>query len=389
MAAVYIESASEIDSSIGVDLSNFPQTNWVKAISDNGKAFYYDSMTKESTWKIPAVFVQWKSVELHRYKWKEMKNKDEGTMKKYPVYYYNRESKVTKWDKPAELLEFERRLDEVTSNQLLKKKKRRVETEERVSVENTVEATAEVQKSQTLAVEAPSEEERDFLLNLLLQTDFVLEDSADEIMTKLIETHKQDRKSIVSRLTGSYTGLPRMAQDVAEWIFLADCMSSAHTDEEVNAAVNSPITSIEHDTFIEDVISSHLNALARKSFDKTLADELITHTTKPPSWLYNMMDDSTWRRLLLELLDAEKGYSPLLYFCLRHISKSGYHREILQIVRESQYFEVFNELIISTLASVSDCVICAKRKFASLFLLSVFTCFPDYYHKRLGNVWSC
>ena len=125
-------NASEMDSSVGVDMSSFPQTNWVKAISDNGKAYYYDSATKESAWKIPMVFVQLKDGEMRRYKWLEMKNKDEGSMKKYPVYYYDRESKETKWDKPAELLEFERRLDEVISNQLLKKKKRRVETEKRV-----------------------------------------------------------------------------------------------------------------------------------------------------------------------------------------------------------------------------------------------------------------
>jgi hypothetical protein len=238
----------------------------------------------------------------------------------------------------------------------LKKKKRRVETEKRVSVEKPVEAAAEVQKSETLAVEIPSEEERDFLLNLLFQTDFILEDSAEKIMRTLIGKHEQDRMSIISRLTGSYRGLPSMFKNVAEWIFLADCMSSANTDEEVNAAVNSSITASEHDKIIEDEISSHLSALARKSFDKSLADKLIDSRSKMPTWLFNMIDDSTWRRLLLELLDAEKN-SAFLKHCLRKISGDGYHREILQIVRDITYFQVFNDLIISTFTSVSDLVI--------------------------------
>jgi hypothetical protein len=308
--------STELGEAVDIDSSNFPVTNWVKHIADDGVAYYYDKAAKVSKWKIPSVFLNWKSAELHKYKWKEAKNKDEGTVHKYPVYYYNRETKVTQWVKPVELLDFERRLDEVISNNLLKKK-RKVDVEEKtVSAEVT---------SKVVVAEIPSEEDRDLLLSLLSKPDFVLEECAEEVMQTLIDKHQQDQKSIISRLTGSYTGTARMLQVVAEWLFLADSIASANTEEELEAKLNVPIDDAEHDEMTERIISAHLSEFAKKTFNKSLADKLIVLTSKPPRWLSDMMKDPTWRQLLLDLIGSTKD-SALLNYCLREISKMGYHR---------------------------------------------------------------
>jgi hypothetical protein len=58
-----------------------------------------------------------------------------------------------------------------------------------------------------------------------------------------------------------------------------------------------------------------------------------------PGWLHNLMHEPRWRRLLLELFNesANKG-SALLGYCVRELSKQGYHRSTPNIWR--QYFTI-------------------------------------------------
>ena len=96
------------------------------------------------------------------------------------------------------------------------------------------------------------------------------------------------------------------------------------------------------------------------------------------------MSDPTWRRLLIELFDdnANKG-SALLGYCLKELSRQGYHRyrrpsmslhcdalslpphsshippllfmcrEISHLIREAEYFQVGSNLLKDTLRRVT------------------------------------
>lgn len=62
-----------------------------------------------------------------------------------------------------------------------------------------------------------------------------------------------------------------------------------------------------------------------------------------------------WRRLLIELSDEHRE-SILLNWCIRELSRLGYHREIAQVIRESDYFSVCNELLVDTLQRLGSAI---------------------------------
>lgn len=92
-------------------------------------------------------------------------------------------------------------------------------------------------------------------------------------------------------------------------------------------------------------------ACLKQRFDKTLADQLLFLAVRP-QWLKGLMQDPVYRRTLIELYDQHND-STLLGFCLREISKMGHHREIAAVIRESEYFAVFNDLLVDMVARVS------------------------------------
>ncbi len=67
-----------------------------------------------------------------------------------------------------------------------------------------------------------------------------------------------------------------------------------------------------------------------------------------------MMDNSPWRKLLIDL-SATFPNSPLLTYCLKEISKRGHHREIAKrIQNQSDYFDVFHGLLVSELSRLGN-----------------------------------
>ena len=65
-------------------------------------------------------------------------------------------------------------------------------------------------------------------------------------------------------------------------------------------------------------------------------------TLGTPDWLKQMMVDPSFRKMLIELYNQNRG-STLIRVCLKEISKMGYHGEIAHIVQDLDYFEVFND----------------------------------------------
>ena len=71
-------------------------TDWREHLSQDGRKFYYNLITKESTWEKPDIL---KSPEELQCEWTEYFNK-EGK-----PYYYNSKTKKSQWDKPKEFIE--------------------------------------------------------------------------------------------------------------------------------------------------------------------------------------------------------------------------------------------------------------------------------------------
>jgi len=88
-----------------------PDVNWVEHYdfsnqSSTGKPFYYNKITKETTWNEPQEYIRWKDDALRHYlesiasPWRKANSNDGRT------YYYNINDKQPKWEPPQEISEY-------------------------------------------------------------------------------------------------------------------------------------------------------------------------------------------------------------------------------------------------------------------------------------------
>jgi hypothetical protein len=156
-------------------------------------------------------------------------------------------------------------------------------------------------------------------------------------------------------LSNSYCGYAQMTHIILEWLTLAQKISINSEDSLRNSSSNNSRNSSKRILYdAETEVLSQLSSMIKQRFDKDRADSLIEEFSKgslSDEWLTGMMNDNTLRRVLIELYDQNKR-STLLGFSLRKISSMGFHREIAQIIREVDYFDVFNDLLVDMITQV-------------------------------------
>ena len=154
-------------------------------------------------------------------------------------------------------------------------------------------------------------------------------------------------KKISNSLSENYVGYAQMTHVLLEWLHIA---------QEADKATSSSSSSIQN-IVIEDQETVAVNELAeiiKEMFNKDKADELIklfVTSHEASEWFTKLIEDPILRRTLIELYDKNKG-STLLAHSIKMLSSMGYNREIAQIVREVDYIEVFNELLIDLITRV-------------------------------------
>eukprot|EP01041_Mallomonas_annulata_P004821 gene4821-9616_t len=193
-----------------------------------------------------------------------------------------------------------------------------------------------------------SEANRKHAEDLLSGRDSILEPNITDAIDKLIHLYEWTPKNVVDKLVQGYTGSAQMIYIVNDWLNITIKAEKKHSDLQSNYNENIIIpTNID----IDSTITSQLAHLIKQKFDKSAVDSLLDKGSEVPSWLLEMMLDSVWRRLLIELYDQNRG-SALLGYCLRKISAMGYHRDIADIIGEADYFQVFDDLLVDTLQRI-------------------------------------
>ena len=77
--------------------TNTEKSNWTEHKAQDGRVYYYNSVTKESRWERPDDFYGAKKAPSSV--WAEYKTNDGRT------YYYNSVTKESRWEKPVEMLQ--------------------------------------------------------------------------------------------------------------------------------------------------------------------------------------------------------------------------------------------------------------------------------------------
>lgn len=113
-----------------------------------GKPYYFDKEKNETTWKQPPDYSAWKEKEINKYSKKATSNfQDWRTIfdvKKNKNYYYNRTSKVTTWDAPKEISDYEAYLRKLS----VKRRNKNVEKLKKAVVNSVVSSEAKDEENE-------------------------------------------------------------------------------------------------------------------------------------------------------------------------------------------------------------------------------------------------
>jgi negative elongation factor C/D len=94
-----------------------------------------------------------------------------------------------------------------------------------------------------------------------------------------------------------------------------------------------------------------IQSIVMEKFNKKGEDNIFTLSKKEIAFLDQMTDDPRWRKLLIDLSAKHKN-SALLMFVLNQISSKGHHREIAGRINQSDYFEVYHQLLSSEIGII-------------------------------------
>lgn len=78
-----------------------PNTEWTEHKAPDGRPYYYNNITKQSSWEKPEVLMSPAERLKHQCPWKEYRS-DAGK-----VYYHNVTTKESRWEPPPEFLEMQ------------------------------------------------------------------------------------------------------------------------------------------------------------------------------------------------------------------------------------------------------------------------------------------
>ena len=129
--------------------------------------------------------------------------------------------------------------------------------------------------------------------------------------------------------------------------------------KDLQSVANSNDIDVTNDTsteFVCDLASVVIEEIVKEKFTSSKGDAILSLSKTSVKFLQDMMASRRWRRLLIDLY-ADHKESALLMYCLQIISKKGFHREISSRVNQSDHFGVFNSMLVSELeiaASLSE-----------------------------------
>jgi len=256
-------------------------------------------------------------------------------------YYSNKKSKVTTWECPAEVAEWERKLLDFNRG-----------GDVGVGVAAREAGHKRMRDGDAKVPEMPSSSSDGLTTaekwEVLAGKDAVLEQNVTTVIGDLIRAGGA-ATDVVQSLKNGFSGLPHKIH------LLLDCITVLDTEAppEVTSGGDEG-TKIPVNMDLEGALLSHLLAIVRQKFTEEKGDAVLYTATAIPSWLEDMMADEVWRRLLIELYDKHRSSALLSGVCLPRIAKLGYFRDVAPVLRdcEPQHLDIFNGLLIDMVVAV-------------------------------------
>ena len=250
------------------------------------------------------------------------------TMENGKLYYYDKVTKKSQWNKPEELVKFEYTLTLEKFKTSISK-----ETEDSMSVvesESLNDKKDEIQLQDDIKLqELPVKQEltKEQLESILDSKDSILEPNIISIAKKLLQKDTSPA-TVVEKLSNSYTGYPLMIKIILDCIKLGKILeitqnqhntSKLHSNF-VNTTAHAKIETIASNTYNDELLVPILSDLISNRFNRKTADHLITNTNNNqnlpviPVYVHNLIKDKKFKEILQDLYQINE-HSVLLKAC--------------------------------------------------------------------------
>jgi hypothetical protein len=381
------ESAAEQE-----ELQDDNESEWSAFYDDEGRMYYCNEKTGESSWDAPEKFnpapPQDEGEPVSSDKAEEASSEampqettggqqsawlayedDEGR-----EYFFNTVTEETTWEKPADLT-LDGSAEETAQASTPIMESPTVNDEEPTSPtssdEQPVESSAE---ADTFEEDKKEEEEEEEIVEesidpaiqrlqdaemALNQPDAIMEPGVMSHVTEVVSSNDGNPERAIQALSKSYFGTTAACGLLGRW--LADLKSQSEAPDEVDpeklqVKQSKVFRSTANDMrkMAQDVI----NRISRERFTNQGGDDILNLSKNEVAFLEEMMDSPRWRALLIDLSATNKD-SAMLRYCLKSISKRGHHREIARRIDQSDHFAVFDAMLASELAVVGKIAVSA------------------------------
>lgn len=358
---------------IFIDESTIPDLPWaVYTDEGSGQDYFYNRETQVTQWDAPAEYTEWRKAAVERY----LKSSNSvwriGTDAKGKFFYFNKATDKSEWSAPPEVVEVDDFLRALTQRRRedfdeaegeegeedgyaaeegheggdasiagpegdMQEQSYHGESPHHIDIDDESKgeewsqqqgATDDLQHKPAEGMFNYASISKDSLQSFLVETtsstaddieklegrlrapDAIMERDVVATIEKYMRLTKKAPEDVIKMLSSSYVGHAKMVEMVADWLSLARGASTGTVHESVRK-------------FVRDEVST----LCIQKFDKATVDSVVRADAAIPRWLVDMMGDPLWRRLLIQLYDANKT-SAFLGQCIRHIAAMGHHEYV-------------------------------------------------------------
>lgn len=360
---------------------------WSAHYDEEGRLYYYNSVTGESGWEAPTDGFNppeepSDNQESAGATVTDAPDEDENdgvrdtawvayTDEEGREYYYNLKSGESQWDKPEHYKKAPADEDDddqaaakdEVGGSVTKSPSTAYDDDERSGGEE-VDMTKRSSRLEG-KVASPDLEHREETIDPAVQRlqdaeaalnspDSVLEPSCLANVSEVVEANGGNPAKAIAALIENYHGQTAVCGLLSRW--LADLHKKKQDVSFKEAARKHPNLSNTNSSNVDkirELAQSIINKMAKERFTKEAGDSILDLSKAKASFLEEMMHSSRWRKLLIDLSASHKDSAVLLY-CLRAISKQGHHREIAKRINQSDHFAVFNAMLLSELSMIGS-----------------------------------
>ena len=347
--------------------------DWSAHYDDEGRLYYYNAVTEESAWEPPEegfnppeegpppppppaeTTTTTAEDDDDTAEWVAYQD-EEGR-----EYYFNSVTGETQWEKPAKY----RRASAEETEGATTEDAQREQSARAAAGDESKEGDDEGGKMAIVDVElAPPEAEIEPEIDPAVQRlkeaeaalnsrDSVLEPSCIANVLEVAAANEGNQAKGVFALIENYHGQTAVCGLLGRWLMdlnRSKKQSATPSREAQRLSDLSKANDGDADK-IRETVQNVINKIAKERFTEAAGDSMMRLSKTEAAFLQDMMDSPRWRKLLIDLVASHKD-SAVLVYCLNGIAERGHHREIAQRINISEHFFFFDAMLRSELATI-------------------------------------